>query len=191
MLSEGNVGYASTCNSVGQTLGYFIAFIGFIALNDPATCNKYLRNEQYDKGIVSLAGFIQFWGYIFLITTIFVWIFKTEAPEKSSNKEDISEESSSSSSSQYDSESGQLLSKKEKDIQVFSNVSPIDDNVGVLEAYSQLIRVLKLPAMSKLCMILLSCKIAFAVTDAATTLKFVEYGVPKEQLAYFAPAFVG
>jgi hypothetical protein len=28
------------------------------------------------------------------------------------------------------------------------------------------------------------------VTDAATTLKFIEYGVPKEQMAYFAPALV-
>ena len=37
MLSAENVGYASTCNSVGQTLGYFIAFIGFLFLNDSET----------------------------------------------------------------------------------------------------------------------------------------------------------
>jgi len=46
MLRPENVGYASTCNSVGQTLGYFIAFVGFLALNDPSTCNKYLRSGK-------------------------------------------------------------------------------------------------------------------------------------------------
>ena len=29
MLQRHNVGYASTCNSVGQTAGYFIGYIGY------------------------------------------------------------------------------------------------------------------------------------------------------------------
>jgi hypothetical protein len=33
-------------------------------------------------------------------------------------------------------------------------------------------------------------QVGFAVTDAATTLKFIEYGVPKESMAYFSPAFI-
>jgi hypothetical protein len=130
-----------------------------------------------------------------------VWVFKKEAPEKPK----------ASCALENDSESGVSLLQqdhdhKKQDAQQTPNSSSealsangvsgvsggvSDDDIGVREAYSQLLRVLKLPAMSKLCMILLSCKVAFAVTDAATTLKFVEYGVPKEQLAYFAPAFVG
>ncbi|CAM9245880.1 unnamed protein product, partial [Phaeothamnion confervicola] len=40
MLSRRNVGYASTCNTVGQTLGFFVAHVGFLALNDPSICNR-------------------------------------------------------------------------------------------------------------------------------------------------------
>ena len=43
MLSPKNVDKASVCNSVGQSLGYFVSFILFLILSDPKTCNKYLR----------------------------------------------------------------------------------------------------------------------------------------------------
>lgn len=56
MLSRENVGYASTCNSVGQTAGYFMGNVLFLALESPAFCNKYLRIEPKDTGIVTLSG---------------------------------------------------------------------------------------------------------------------------------------
>jgi len=65
MLQRHNVGYASTCNSVGQTAGYFMGYVFFMAL------------ESY--GLVTLPSFLQFWAVIFLITTTFVAIFKSEA----------------------------------------------------------------------------------------------------------------
>lgn len=43
MLSSENVGYGSTCNTIGQTLGYFISQVGFLAFNSPDVCNKYFR----------------------------------------------------------------------------------------------------------------------------------------------------
>jgi len=110
MLRRENVGYASTCNSVGQTLGYFIAFVGFIALNDAATCNKYLRAEPVaGVGLVTLSGFVRFWGYVFVATTAYVWAFKPEAPEpKVANSEGaaVGVESGSSSSSRSLAEKG-------------------------------------------------------------------------------------
>ena len=42
MLQRHNVGYASTCNSVGQTAGYFLGYVFFMGL------------ESY--GLVTLAG---------------------------------------------------------------------------------------------------------------------------------------
>ncbi|POM80342.1 Acetyl-coenzyme A transporter, partial [Phytophthora palmivora] len=81
MLSEKNVGHASTCNTVGQTVGYFVAYVGFLALNDPATCNSYLRSEPEDEGMVSLPGFMSFWGWVMFFTTLGVWLFKHEKPE--------------------------------------------------------------------------------------------------------------
>lgn len=56
MLSRENVGYASTCNSVGQTAGYFLGNVLFLALESADFCNKYLRFEAQDRGIVTLSG---------------------------------------------------------------------------------------------------------------------------------------
>jgi len=65
MLQRHNVGYASTCNSVGQTAGYFLGYVFFMAL------------ESY--GLVTLSGFLMFWAVVFLITTTLVAIFKSES----------------------------------------------------------------------------------------------------------------
>ena len=56
MLSRENVGYASTCNSVGQTAGYFLGNVLFLALESANFCNQYLRNEPKDTGLVTLSG---------------------------------------------------------------------------------------------------------------------------------------
>ena len=34
MLSRANVDMASTCNTIGQNVGYFAAYVGFLALED-------------------------------------------------------------------------------------------------------------------------------------------------------------
>lgn len=78
MLSRENVGYASTCNSVGQTAGYFLGNVLFLALESPEFCNKYLRLVPKDTGIVTLPDFLFFWGMVFLVSTTLVAIFKRE-----------------------------------------------------------------------------------------------------------------
>ncbi|XP_012730281.2 acetyl-coenzyme A transporter 1 [Fundulus heteroclitus] len=78
MLSRENVGYASTCNSVGQTAGYFLGNVLFLALESPEFCNKYLRLVPKDTGIVTLPDFLFFWGMMFLVSTTLVAIFKRE-----------------------------------------------------------------------------------------------------------------
>ena len=64
MLKPKNVGYASTCNSVGQTTGWCIGYILFTSL------------EGY--GVVTLAQFLIIWGSIFLVTTTAIAVFKKE-----------------------------------------------------------------------------------------------------------------
>ncbi|CAG0889954.1 unnamed protein product [Cyprideis torosa] len=78
MLKRRNVGYASTCNSVGQTTGYFLGYVLLMALESTEFCNTYLRSEPSSKGLVTLAGFLYFWGWVFLGTTTLVWIMKAE-----------------------------------------------------------------------------------------------------------------
>eukprot|EP00820_Chromera_velia_P029094 Cvel_12118.t1-p1 / transcript=Cvel_12118.t1 / gene=Cvel_12118 / organism=Chromera_velia_CCMP2878 / gene_product=Acetyl-coenzyme A transporter 1, putative / transcript_product=Acetyl-coenzyme A transporter 1, putative / location=Cvel_scaffold781:648-2839(-) / protein_length=351 / sequence_SO=supercontig / SO=protein_coding / is_pseudo=false len=80
MLSQKNRGYASTCNTFGQTLGYFVSYVGFLALNSPEVCNKYLRRKEdaRDSGLVDLPSFLLFWAFVFLVVTLAVWAFKSE-----------------------------------------------------------------------------------------------------------------
>ena len=79
MLSKHNRGYASTCNSVGQTAGYFIGNVVFLALNSRDFSNAYLRSKPLEVGAVTLAQFLWFWGLVFLVTTTLVLIFKKES----------------------------------------------------------------------------------------------------------------
>jgi PAT family acetyl-CoA transporter-like MFS transporter 1 len=74
MLSKANVGYAGTCNSVGQTAGYFLAFSGFFGLSK--------------LGVCTLEQFMQVWAILFVVVTILVAILKVE-----NDLNDLSDES--------------------------------------------------------------------------------------------------
>ncbi|KAG7188580.1 hypothetical protein KM043_008210 [Ampulex compressa] len=78
MLQRRNVGYASTCNSVGQTAGYFIGYVLFMALESPEFCNGYLRSVPSNEGILTLPGFLYFWGWTFILTTTVIALLKHE-----------------------------------------------------------------------------------------------------------------
>ena len=82
MLSKENVGYASTCNTVGQTAGFFISYTFFLALQSKEFCNSYLRWEPQETGLVQLPSFMFFFGILFLIVTTIVWLTKTERREE-------------------------------------------------------------------------------------------------------------
>ena len=53
MLSKRNIGWASTCNTVGQTIGYFMGYLGFLALESPSFCNIF-REEPSLIGCVTM-----------------------------------------------------------------------------------------------------------------------------------------
>ena len=56
MLKRKNVGYASTCNSVGQTAGYFFGNVVLLAFSSAEFCNKYIRTTPQDVGVITVAG---------------------------------------------------------------------------------------------------------------------------------------
>ena len=82
MLSKENVGYASTCNTVGQTAGFFISYTFFLALQSKDFCNTYLRWEPQETGLVELPSFLFFFGVLFLVVTTIVWLAKRERREE-------------------------------------------------------------------------------------------------------------
>ncbi|XP_076180592.1 acetyl-coenzyme A transporter 1 isoform X2 [Ptiloglossa arizonensis] len=89
MLKRCNVGYASTCNSVGQTAGYFMGYVLFMALESAEFCNSYLRSTPSSEGMLTLPGFLYFWGWIFIITTTLVTLFKHEDSGKVHRSEEL------------------------------------------------------------------------------------------------------
>ncbi|XP_041732823.1 acetyl-coenzyme A transporter 1 [Coregonus clupeaformis] len=95
MLSRENVGYASTCNSVGQTAGYFLGNVLFLALESADFCNKYLRAEPEETGIVTLSDFLFFWGVVFLVSTTLVAVMKKENARGQHGKRKVREETQS------------------------------------------------------------------------------------------------
>ncbi|KAK6733848.1 hypothetical protein RB195_017547 [Necator americanus] len=159
ILSRKNVGYASTCNAVGQTAGYFLGNVVFLSLESADFANTFLRSAENQKpyGIVDLAGFVFFWGWVFIISTTLVLIFKKEV--------DNSLQNSSGNSEDNDDE-------KELDL-------------GITETYTVLWKILKLKPMLWMLVILLTGKIAFAATDGITGLKLIGMGMPKDRLASF------
>ncbi|ENN71246.1 hypothetical protein HUJ04_007692 [Dendroctonus ponderosae] len=78
MLKKRNVGHASTCNSVGQSVGFFLSYVVFMALESTSFCNNYLRSIPQDEGIITLPGFFYFWGWFFIISTTLIGLLKRE-----------------------------------------------------------------------------------------------------------------
>ncbi|XP_050522836.1 acetyl-coenzyme A transporter 1-like isoform X2 [Daktulosphaira vitifoliae] len=78
LLKKENVGYASTCNSSGQSLGSFLGFVVTILLSSENFCNNYLRTTPIKGGIVSLKNFLYFWGVIFILLTTLIGFLKKE-----------------------------------------------------------------------------------------------------------------
>lgn len=77
MLSRENVGYASLCNSIGQSLGVFLSNQGLIALSDPLFCHQFLGLAK-GRVLLTLEMFMLFWGAVFIVVTCAVWIGKKE-----------------------------------------------------------------------------------------------------------------
>ena len=78
MLSKSNVGWASTCNAVGQTIGYFLGNSIFLALESADFSDKWVRPifglQEQKIGLVTLPGYFHFWGWLFIIGTTLVSI---------------------------------------------------------------------------------------------------------------------
>lgn len=64
MLRTENAGYASTCNAVGQTVGFTLGFMLPMAK------------------LVAFPTFLLFWGTVFVAVTLAVAVFKTEEPAR-------------------------------------------------------------------------------------------------------------
>lgn len=87
LLTPGNVSYASTAQTVGLTAGHFMSYTVFLALNASDFANKYFRTVPSDEGLVTLGGYLTFWGWAYIVVTIGLGLLKRE--EKSQNEDGV------------------------------------------------------------------------------------------------------
>ncbi|KAI1502007.1 acetyl-CoA transporter 1 [Biscogniauxia marginata] len=87
LLTPGNVSYASTAQTVGLTAGQFLSYTVFLAFNSKDFANKYFRSTPSEEGLMSLGGYLTFWGWAYIAITIGLALLKKE--EKTKNEDGI------------------------------------------------------------------------------------------------------
>ena len=89
LLSQPNLSYASTAQTVGLTAGQFLSYTVFLALNSPDFANRWFRSVPLDRGVLSLGGYLTFWGWAYLAVTAGLAVLKRE--ERTRNRDGIAE----------------------------------------------------------------------------------------------------
>ncbi|TKA70611.1 hypothetical protein B0A49_06082, partial [Cryomyces minteri] len=85
LLSPSNLSYASTAQTVGLTAGQFMSYTVFLAFNAPDFANKYFRSIPQPTGIITLGGYLIFWGWAYLLVTACLAVLKREERTKNTD----------------------------------------------------------------------------------------------------------
>ncbi|KAF1948556.1 hypothetical protein CC80DRAFT_599571 [Byssothecium circinans] len=141
LLSQENLAYASTAQTVGLTAGQFLSHTVFLAFNSEAFANKWFRpaDAPKDYGLLTLDTYLNFWGWAYLIVTLGLAFMKRE--ERTKERE------------------------------------------GIIEVYRIMWGILKLKNIQTFIIVHLIAKIGFQANDAVTSLKLLDKGFSKEDLA--------
>jgi PAT family acetyl-CoA transporter-like MFS transporter 1 len=173
MLSKKNRGRGPVCNSIGQNIGYFLSFVGFLALNDAESSETLWRplfglKSKPEIGLVSLGGFIRFMGYFILVLTTAVAVLKHEVePVRDNDRLPRSSEVMLADDAELDA-----------------------SEIGLKETYHRLWAVCQLPAVRWLFLILLTYRLPTALADNVKFLKAVELGLSKSTTALLSPTVI-
>lgn len=94
LLSQDNLSYASTAQTVGLNIGYFMSFTVFLALNSVEFSNKYLRSaaNAQDSPVLSLSAYLRIAAAAFILVTLWLAFFKEEDDEEETAGSDGSAE---------------------------------------------------------------------------------------------------
>ena len=89
LISPSNLSYASTAQTVGLTAGQFLSFTVFLAFNAPDFADRFLRSHPTGEKVMTLSGYLTFWGWAYLAVTVGLAILKRE--EKTKEKDGVIE----------------------------------------------------------------------------------------------------
>ncbi len=197
MLSRKNRGKGPICNSIGQNIGYFLSYVGFLALNDEQSSENLWRPllrlpSRPGTGLVSLGGFVKFMGSFMLVITVLVGLFKKEV-DMSIEGGDCCTIGCGGGDKSSNTDMETLLPKN-------NNLEDNDDDddeheidayeIGIMETYHRLWSVVKLPAVQSLILILLTYRLPCALSDNVKFLKAVEFGLSKQTTALLSPTII-
>jgi PAT family acetyl-CoA transporter-like MFS transporter 1 len=189
MLSKKNRGRGPICNSIGQNIGYFLSFVGFLALNDVESSETVWRPllglpSNPTSGLVSLKGFLRFMGGFMLVTTMMVAIFKREIPKNNN---------ASNNNTNSGGGGGGIMARinsKSSDEELDEDDELDASQIGLKETYHRLWAVCQLPAVRWLFLILVTYRLPTALSDNVKFLKAVEYGLSKSTTAVLSPTII-
>lgn len=78
LISQQHLSYASTAQTVGLTAGQFLSYTVFLAFESGDFANRWFRSVTRPEGVMTLGGYLSFWGWAYLIVTFALAIFKRE-----------------------------------------------------------------------------------------------------------------
>ena len=200
MLSRKNRGKGPICNSIGQNIGYFLSYVGFLALNDAESSENLWRpllglKSRPGIGLVSLGGFVKFMGGVMLVLTVLVGLFKKEVDMTIEGGDccTISTDcvGGGNANGRTNEDTEALLRPPSNDDEGDDDEHEIDAyEIGIAETYRRLWSVVKLPAVQSLILILLTYRLPCALSDNVKFLKAVEFGLSKQTTALLSPTIV-
>lgn len=82
LLSPPHLSYASTAQTVGLSAGQFLSYTVFLAFSSPDFANHWFRQVPSKEGVMTLGGYLTFWGYAYLIVTLGLAFLKREERTK-------------------------------------------------------------------------------------------------------------
>eukprot|EP00775_Hariotina_reticulata_P008729 gene8729-8910_t len=179
LLPPRHIEYASTCQTLGMNTGYFTSFTIFLALSNPEFCNTYIRSNKllsglFDLqpspwGIITLKGYVLFWGWAFAAITVAVALLKHESDhyEEAARAQRRAKHRARAMQQQGSAVGADWAHRKDE----------------IRLAYLKLWEVVKLPAIWALSFLLLTYRLGVLPAESATGLKLLDKGVAKESLA--------
>lgn len=163
MLRKNNVSYASTCQSLGLSIGYFSTFTVFLAFSNADFCNKYVRPLFFysaaDGPLISLQSALRTAGLYYLILTLYITLFKKEVSDEDTNKKT---DDDALETQVLDTEKAQRPSEANTPHFVAAGSTVW---ASLRATYADIVFVVRKPAVKSLVFALLIAKVGFSAYD--------------------------
>lgn len=163
MLKKENVSYASTCQSLGLSLGYFATFTVFLAFSNSQFCDKYVRPLLFFSSgsgpLVTLRSVLQSVGIFYIFLTLYIVFCKKELSDQEASKKNDESNSNTAEGS------GAVRDHEERPSPSPSKSAMFN---SIMSTYHDLWYVIRKPSVQSLVVCLLLAKVGFSAHDNGT-----------------------